>query len=314
MHTTRWLPRWTDFPLAGILLFGLPPHDTTILDTFTQSQPLVDLPDPASLGVRPTLLRTLPYPRSPGVGENSPRQATTRFCCSWQQPTAKTRVCICSVFLSCHHLRLLLRPFKTSPTYDHYFVIFLFPPFFVQSAQMGQSPSTKTRARRLLALLRGLQKKDWPIPPPMVFAVKHLLLQNSHCSIVQIKINPGEDQGCNLDHHLLPTFFFSQLDSQGLTDISSGGVDPSWILQYILRSLSASSAGGPRQKEHPTLFRWYSKPRHRYYYIFALLRHKMPRNKVYTIQELLSLQDHQVCRNVQALAANPEIGNYHHPN
>jgi hypothetical protein len=113
------------------------------------------------------------------------------------------------------------------------------------------------------------------------------------------------------DLYTLQAFIASQLDTWRLTRIFNEGVVYSYLLRYTFESLPVNLSEQGLSALVPLVFEAATSKLH----IFALSHHKMTRHhKVYSIKELLGFRDNQVCDGMKAMAANPEIGMYHHPN
>lgn len=174
---------------------------------------------------------------------------------------------------------------------------------------MARTPEVRRRTKRLLRSLSNLQDDDCTITPQTLLAAKYLLRVNSKCYCVNVT---NADM---LDHLALwcprselPNFIVSQLEAQQLTNPDSDLVlVPPQVSVIILSAYPPE----PEGKDWPTLFRWYSKERHRYYCLFAYVRFKMGR-KSYTIAELLAFRGKQpgAPSGMSALAENPELGKF----
>lgn len=163
---------------------------------------------------------------------------------------------------------------------------------------------TRRRIKRLLGLLKELQAADHPITDATMVAVKYLLQSTSKCSLVETELFSG-GQG-PLDFNCpLPRFIESQLQAQRLTGTDSSGVDIAPLLTVVLASLAQPFSTD--NKAFPTVFRWYSALRHRYYYLFAYIQDDME-HRTYNVDELMALRHGQVSSGVPILAANPELG------
>jgi hypothetical protein len=171
---------------------------------------------------------------------------------------------------------------------------------------MGKN-SAKQRIRRLLRLLGTLQSADHPITSATLVAVKHLLQNINKCSLVEVEFQPEEDGIFRFDCCFLPQFIKSQLEAQRLTGTRSSGVDIAPLLTFVLAALARPSSA---EESFPTVFRWYSTPCHRYFYLFAYIRDEME-HRVYNVDELMALRRGQVSTGVPILAANPELGKFY---
>ncbi|KXX81661.1 hypothetical protein MMYC01_202016 [Madurella mycetomatis] len=152
-----------------------------------------------------------------------------------------------------------------------------------------RQPSHRKRSKRLLKLLKGLQKDDYPITPPTLLATKHLLQNHHRCKFVNIKIDSAAaNSPFESPRACLPNFIVSQLEEQKLTDKNSDRVFLSPIVVFILLSLATLSGS---ESGYPSLFRWYCASLRRTFYLFAYIKHNMPRRTyTYTVEELLTLR------------------------
>ena len=168
---------------------------------------------------------------------------------------------------------------------------------------MAQS-SSRRRAKRLLVVLKGLQRDDFAIPGPYMLAIKHLLQISSRCALVEVDCHET-DLLFESKRGSVPQFIISQLEAQKLIDRLSFQVPVTPLLAFVLLSLPSSK----RQLDdgYPTLFRWYCREQRRTYVIFAFTKYKMARQK-YSINELLELRNGRIINEISALSGNPEIG------
>lgn len=170
-------------------------------------------------------------------------------------------------------------------------------------------PSHRKRSKRLLKLLKALQKDDHPITPPTLLAAKHLLQNHHRCKLVKVKIDSAAaNSPFESSRACLPGFIVSQLEEQKLTDQNSDRVFLSPIVVFILLSLPTLSGS---ESGYPTLFRWYCASRRRTFYLFAYIKHDMPRRTyTYTVEELLALRGKPTSSGISSLARNPEFGTH----
>ena len=168
-----------------------------------------------------------------------------------------------------------------------------------------RQPSLRKRARRLLQRLKDLQREDYTITPPTIFAIKHLLQLHNRCRFIEVKIDSMTANSPRETHRsLLPRFIVSQLEEQRLTDRNSEKVLVPPVVAFVIQSLPS---GPDCDKLYPTLFRWHYAPRHRTYYVFAHIIHNMAR-RTYTLTELMGLRTNHIPDEILPMARNPEIG------
>ncbi|KAK3944489.1 hypothetical protein QBC46DRAFT_279743 [Diplogelasinospora grovesii] len=162
--------------------------------------------------------------------------------------------------------------------------------------------SHRKRVKRLLRLLKELQKDDYVVTAPTLVEARHLLQISQRCVLVTIQTDPTSTFSFDCGHTFIPRFILSQLEAQKLTDRSSSRVCISPPLTFILLSLSGSA----REQVFPTLFRWHCSAKHRTYFVFAYIKDNMARRS-YTINELLNLRGTRIPIRLSALANHPEL-------
>ncbi|KAK4224956.1 hypothetical protein QBC38DRAFT_531918, partial [Podospora fimiseda] len=165
----------------------------------------------------------------------------------------------------------------------------------------------KARIKKVLKALSNLQDDDYIITAQTLIAAKHCLKYSSKCDLVVVTEPDSHEYLMTYwaPRHAIPRFFTSQLEAQRLTEIDSGLVKVTPLVSFLIVHASPPDW---RDKDYPTLFTWYCKPKHRYFCLFAFLKHKMDR-QTYTISELLAYRPNQASppNSVLALADNPEL-------
>lgn len=148
--------------------------------------------------------------------------------------------------------------------------------------------SFSKRARQIIHQLSRSQAKDNILVPYITLVIRYNLLHNSKLCI-QIPVELQEDSNRSSDSipfSELPNFLISQLEAQNITDSSSLWYQVAPLLQFILFSLREHRYS----RCYPTLFYWYCREKHRYFFFFAFVKFKMA-PKTYSTDELLRLQD-----------------------
>ncbi|KAK3990509.1 hypothetical protein QBC44DRAFT_394463, partial [Cladorrhinum sp. PSN332] len=164
----------------------------------------------------------------------------------------------------------------------------------------------KRRVKKVLKALSNLQDDDYIITAQTLIAAKHLLKHSSKCTAVLVTEEDAlDDMAFWSPRHQIPRFIVSQLEVQRLTDQDSDLVRVSPLVSFVV--LHAAPPDW-QEKDYPTLFSWYSKPKHRYFCLFAYIKHKMGR-QTYTISELLAFRGNEASppTGVLTLANNPEL-------
>ncbi|KAK4167296.1 hypothetical protein QBC43DRAFT_363185 [Cladorrhinum sp. PSN259] len=171
---------------------------------------------------------------------------------------------------------------------------------------MARQLSVKRRTKKVLKDLSNLQDDDYSITAQTLLAAKHLLRHSSKCYSINITEAETTDEGAIwIPRDQMPNFILSQLEAQRLTDFDSDPIRVSPLVAFVVLHAAPPTW---QNGDYPTLFTWYNKPKHRYFCLFAYIKHKMSR-RTYTISELLAFRGNETPppSAVLALADNPEL-------
>lgn len=176
-----------------------------------------------------------------------------------------------------------------------------------------QTPATRKRVRRLLALLKDQQLYDTVVTPATVMSFKYLLPYSSACTRVRVKFTEDPVTGRKEEAYLsserhrndFARYIVSQLEAWKITDPENrDAVTVPYPLDIFLDCVVYDFEG---EKAYPTVITWPCPIRHRTLYFFAYLNFDMPSGH-YTIPELLALRKKgEVSRELLLKAYSPGI-------
>lgn len=164
----------------------------------------------------------------------------------------------------------------------------------------------KSRDKRLDKSLKYAQEDDVALPAPTHVALKFRLKNCKKIGQIKIEADDTLDPPSFELPTTIPQFLSFQLEAQKMADKNRIPTQIYVALLFITETLSKKPTRG---WTFPTLFRYYSKSKHRTYFVFAYLDYYMD-SRTYSVGELLELRHAQSSGTIKNLKSDHDIGKH----